>query len=314
MKTEFPDPVHIHTNGVTLETFTAGPEDGKPIVLSHGFPELAFSWRHQIPVLAEAGYHVIAPNQRGYGRSSRPEDVADYDVVQLSADLMGLLDHFGHDDAVFVGHDWGAIVVWNLAMLHRDRTAGVINLSVPFMERGPRPWVDVWAEMLGGDFYIVHFNQQPGVADRAFEENTANLLRNLYRTNQWQAAPAEPAPGMALINLATADDPAGDLMMSEEDLAVFVESFEHSGFTGPINWYRNFNRNWSLLADVEQIVRAPALMIHGEFDMVPASPTLKNFVPASETATLDCGHWIQQERPEETNRLMLDWLSRHYSP
>jgi pimeloyl-ACP methyl ester carboxylesterase len=168
--------------------------------------------------------------------------------------------------------------------------------------------------MLGGDFYIVHFNQQPGVADRAFEENTANLLRNLYRTNQWQAAPAEPAPGMALINLATADDPAGDLMMSEEDLAVFVESFEHSGFTGPINWYRNFNRNWSLLADVEQIVRAPALMIHGEFDMVPASPNLKTFVPASETATLDCGHWIQQERPEETNRLMLDWLSRHYSP
>ncbi len=281
-------------------------------MLCHGWPELAFSWRYQIPVLAAAGYHVIAPDQRGYGHSSRPEHVEDYDIVHLSDDLMGLLDHFGHDDALFIGHDWGAIVVWNLAMIHKSRIKGVINLSVPFMERGPKPWVDFWEEMLGGDFYIVHFNRQPGVADAAFAANPENLLRNLYRTGQWRSPAADLGPGMPIINMAGATEPTGKLMMSEEDLAVFVENFKHSGFTGGINWYRNFDRNWSLIADLEQQVAQPALMIYGQHDMVPASVTLEESVPNVETATLDCGHWIQQERPEETNDLILEWLARNY--
>jgi pimeloyl-ACP methyl ester carboxylesterase len=312
MQTPFPEPTRIPTNGIELETFTAGPIHGPPVVLCHGWPEIAFSWRHQIPVLAAAGYRVIAPNQRGYGRSSAPAEVTDYDVVHLAGDLIGLLDHFDADRAVFIGHDWGAILVWNLAMLHADRVAGVVNLSVPFMERGPTPWVEFWEQRLGGDFYIVHFNRQPGVADAAFAANTANFLKNLYRTKQWQAPPAQPGPGMALLNLAGATDPPGELLMSEEDLAVFVDSFEHSGFTGGINWYRNFDRNWSLIGDLPQKVGQPALMIYGEHDSVPASPTLETFVPNVETATLDCGHWIQQERPDETNRLLLDWLARHY--
>ena len=312
MQTPFPAPEMIATNGVTLETFCAGPSGGRPIVLCHGFPEHAFSWRHQIPALTGAGYRVIVPNQRGYGHSSQPAAVADYDIEHLTGDLAGLLDHFDLQNALFVGHDWGAIVVWNMALLHRERVAGVINLSVPFMDRGERPWVDFWAEMLGGDFYIVHFNQQPGVADAAFAANTENLLRNLYRTRQWRADPVDLGPGMAMINMATARGLPGELMMSEEDLAVFVASFEHSGFTGPINWYRNFNRNWHLLAGVEQIVRQPALMIYGSHDMVPPSPKLAEFVPDVETATLECGHWIQQECPEATNTLMLDWLARHY--
>jgi pimeloyl-ACP methyl ester carboxylesterase len=312
MKSQFPESVRIPTNGIELDVFCAGPSTGKPIVLCHGWPELAFSWRFQIPALAEAGYHVIAPDQRGYGHSSRPEAVEDYDILHLSDDLMGLLDHFGHDDALFVGHDWGAILVWNLAMIHKDRVTGVINLSVPFMDRGPKPWVDFWEEMLGGDFYIVHFNRQPGVADAAFAANTETLLRNLYRTDQWQAAPVDLGPGMPMINMASAAELPGTLMMSEADLAVFVENFEHSGFSGGINWYRNLNRNWSLIADFEQQIGQPALMIYGEHDMVPPSPTLKESVPAVETATLDCGHWIQQERPEQTNQIMLEWLARNY--
>ena len=313
MKTPFPESQRIATNGVELETFSAGPVDGKPLMLCHGWPELAFSWRHQIQVLADAGYHVIAPNQRGYGLSSRPEAVEAYDVEHLAADLMGLLDHFGHDDAIFVGHDWGAILVWNLAMLHRARVSGVINLSVPFMDRGTTPWVDFWEKMLGQDFYIVHFNRQPGVADAAFASDPANFLRNLYRSGQWLAEPIELGPGMAMINMVTRTDLPGQLMMSEEDLAVFVAAFEASGFTGGINWYRNFNRNWSLIGELEQIIKVPTLMIYGEHDMVPPSPDLADFVPVLETATLDCGHWIQQERPRETNDLMLDWLRRHYS-
>jgi pimeloyl-ACP methyl ester carboxylesterase len=307
--TDFPQPVFIDVNGITLEVFAAGAP-GRPIVLCHGFPELAYSWRHQIAPLVAAGYHVIAPNQRGYGRSSRPVPVADYDIHHLCGDLAALLDHYGYDDAIFVGHDWGAIVVWNMAMLHPERVRALANLSVPFLERGPTDWVSFWEKHLGGDFYIVHFNRQPGVADAAFGANVERLLGNLYRTRQWLAPPREPRPGMAMINLALADDPAGDPLMSDAELAVFVDGFRHSGFTGPINWYRNFTRNWETTADVRQRVDQPVLMIHGRYDMVPPNPKLAEFAPNSEVHVLDCGHWIQQEEPAATNRLLLDWLAR----
>ncbi len=312
MTTPFPEPEIIPVNGIELEVFSAGPEDGRPVVLCHGWPEHAFSWRHQVPVLADAGYRVIVPNQRGYGRSSRPDAVEDYDIVHLTGDLVALLDHYGYRDALFIGHDWGAIVVWNLAMLHPDRIAGVINLSVPFLARGDTPWVDFWEQALGGDFYIVHFNRQPGVADAAFLEHVENFLRNLYRTNQWQSEPVDLGEGMAMINMARAQTMPGDLMMSEEDLDVFVSSFRQSGFTGGINWYRNFNRNWEIIGACEQKIRQPALMIYGDHDMVPPSANLGEFVDDLETASLPCGHWIQQEKPEETSTLILDWTSRHY--
>ncbi len=307
----FPKPELIQLGDVSLETFVAG--SGKPIVLCHGWPEHAYSWRHQIEPLVAAGYQVIVPNQRGYGHSSRPEAVTDYDVHHLTGDLVGLLDHYGHEDAVFVGHDWGAIVVWNLALLHPNRVHGVINLSVPFMQRGPIEWVSFWESQLGGDFYIVHFNRQPGVADQALAENNERFLRNLYRTKQWQAPPPTMQPGMPLINLANSDTPTGELMMSEAELQVFIDAFAHSGYTGGINWYRNFSRNWETTKDVVQRVDAPALMIYGKYDIVPAMENLAEFVPNVETHTLECGHWIQQEQPEQTTKLMLDWLQSQYA-
>ena len=309
-QTQFPESTQIQVNGVELEVFSAGA--GKPIVLCHGWPEHAFSWRYQIQPLVDAGYHVIAPNQRGYGHSTKPEAVEEYDITHLTGDLAALLDHYGYEDAVFVGHDWGAIVVWNMAMIHPERVSGVINLSVPFMERGPVEWVGFWESQLGGDFYIVHFNRQPGVADAAFAEHCEQFLRNMYRTNQWLAQPVELPPGMPMIQMAKADEMPGELMMSEEDLSVFVEAFEHSGFTGGINWYRNFSRNWEIIGDYEQRIKAPTLMIYGDYDMVPKSDRLDQFVPDLEVASFPCGHWIQQEKPAETTTTMLDWLSRRY--
>ncbi len=308
--TAFDTPHTIDTNGIRMAVYETGA--GKPLVLCHGFPELAYSWRHQLQPLADAGYHVLAPDQRGYGRTQRPEAVESYDIVQLTEDLCGLLDHYGYRDAVFVGHDWGAIVVWNMALLHPDRVAGVINLSVPFMERGTTEWVSFWEQLLGGDFYIVHFNRQPGVADAAFARDPKNLLRNLYRTGQWNAPPRTMRPGMAMINLVEDRNPPGELMMSEAELDVFANAFKASGFTGGINWYRNFTRNWHTLADVRQRVDCPALMIHGTYDIVPASERIKEFVPRVEVITLECGHWIQQEKPAETNAAILEWLSRNY--
>jgi len=305
---DFPKPTVISVNEVELEVFEAGQHNvGKPIVLCHGWPEHAFSWRHQMPALAAAGYHVIVPNQRGYGNSSRPADVTDYDIEHLSGDLVALLDHYGYADATFVGHDWGAMVVWGLTLLHPNRANKVINLSLPYQERGEKPWIEFLEDMLGSDYYFVHFNRQPGVADTVLEENTYRFLRNLYRKNE---PPMEPQPGMALINLARAEAPLGEPLMSDSKLAVFVSAFESSGFTGSINWYRNLDRNWHLLADVNPIIQQPTLMIYGDRDAVPKSENLTEFVPNVEVVNLDCGHWIQQEKPEETNQAILKWLEQ----
>nr|WP_245823933.1 alpha/beta hydrolase [Photobacterium proteolyticum] len=280
---------------------------GNPIVLCHGWPEHAFSWRYQIPALVEEGYHVIVPNQRGYGNSSRPLQVAQYDITHLTGDLVALLDHYGYHNATFVGHDWGAMVVWGLALLHPDRVNNVINLSLPYQERGETPWVELMEHILGGDNYFVHFNRQPGVADAILEQNTPQFLRNLYRKNM---PDKEPEQGMAMINLARCEEPIGEPLMSDQELAVFVSAFESSGFTGSINWYRNLDRNWHLLVDVDPIIQKPTLMIYGDRDVIPKSERLTEYVPNVEVLNLDCGHWIQQEKPEEINQAIIKWLGQ----
>src|SRR6056297_2655022 len=187
---DFPEPALISVNGVELEVFEAGREHiGNPVVLCHGWPEHAFTWRHQMSALAAAGYHVIVPNQRGYGNSSRPTEVTDYDIEHLAGDLVALLDHFGYGDATFVGHDWGAMVVSWLTLLHPGRVNEVIALSMPYMDRGEQAWVEAMERMLGGDFYFVHFNRQPGVADAVLEQHTHRFLRNLYRKSEHPAVP-----------------------------------------------------------------------------------------------------------------------------
>lgn len=305
---KFPEPQMIPVNGVVLEVFEAGKHNaGKPIVLCHGFPEHAFSWRYQIPALVTAGYHVIVPNQRGYGNSSCPTEVTAYDIAHLAGDLVALLDYYGYQDATFVGHDWGANVVWNLALLYPERVNKVINLALPYQERGERPWLEFMEEVFGEDFYFVHFNNQPGVADAIMEENTAQFLRNLFRK---QVPPAPPAPGMLMINLARAEKPLGEPIMDESELAAFISAFQTSGFTGSINWYRNMDRNWRLLADVKPRIQQPTLMIYGDQDLIPKSESLKDFAPNLDVVSLDCGHWIQQEKPEETNQAILKWLEQ----
>ncbi len=225
----------------------------------------------------------------------------------MSGDLIALLDHYEYEKATFVGHDWGAAVVWGLTLLHPDRVDKVINLALPYQERGEIPWIEMMEAIFGGDFYFVHFNRQPGVADAVLEENTSQFLRNMFRKN---VPLTPPQPGMMMINLAKEETPLGEPIMSDSELAVFVSAFESTGFTGSINWYRNLDRNWHLLADVEPIIQQPTLMIHGDQDLIPKFEKLTEFVPNAEVVTLDCGHWIQQEKPEETNQVILKWLEQ----
>lgn len=305
----FPQPTIIPVNGIELEVFETGQQNkGKPIVLCHGWPEHAFTWRYQIPALVQAGYHVIAPNQRGFGNSSRPAEATDCDIVHLTDDLVALLDYYGYAEATFVGHDWGANVVWSLAQLHPERVDKIISLALPYQERGEKPWIQLMEEYLGSDNYFVHFNKQPGVADAILDANTHQFLRNLFRKN---TPVTPPEPGMLMINLARAKDPQGEPVMSDQELAVFVSSFKSTGFTGSINWYRNLDRNWHLLADVNPVISQPALMIYGDRDMIPKSEKLSDLVPNVEEVSIDCGHWIQQERPKETTQHILNWLSKN---
>lgn len=306
LNSDFPAPQMIELNGITLEVFEAGSHNrGNPIVLCHGWPELAYSWRAQIPALVAAGYHVLAPNQRGFGASSRPADVTDYDITRLTGDLAALLEHFGYEAATFVGHDWGANVVWSMALLHPERVVRLINLALPYQTRTPTPWIEFIEALFGADHYFVHFNRQFGVADAILDQNADQFLRNLFRKNLTMVP---PEPGMMMINLARAATPLGDPLISAEDLEVFVSAFKASGFTPGINWYRNMDRNWHILAEIDPVIRHPALMIYGLQDPIPPSENLSEFVPNVAIRSLDCGHWIQQERPEETTQVMLEWL------
>lgn len=305
-KVNFPKPSFIQVNNIQLEVFEAGQENkGNLIILCHGWPDIAFTWRHQIPVLVEAGYHVIAPNQRGFGNSSRPAEVYKYDIEHLTLDLVKLLDHYGYEKATFVGHDWGANVVWNLALLHPERVQKVINLALPYQERGERPWVEMMEQFLGEEYYFVHFNRKPGVADSILEQNASRFIYNIFRKN---IPLAPPQPGMMMINLAESDDVPGDPILNGDEMGSYVSSFEASGFTSNINWYRNLDRNWHLIEGVHPIINHPALMIYGDRDMIPKAENLSKLVPNVKEISLDCGHWIQQEKPEETNHAILNWL------
>ena len=203
------------------------------------------------------------------------------------------------------------MVVWGLTLLHPDRVNRVINLSVPYIERGERPWLEWMEEALGSDYYFVHFNRQPGVADAVLDENTFQFLRNLYRKNE---PPSAPGPGMVMVDLARAETSLGEPVMSDADLAVFVSAFESTGFTSSINWYRNLDRNWHLLAAADPIIEQPTLMIYGDRDPVARSEGLSALVPNVEEISVDCGHWIQQEKPRETNEAILQWLAVGAAP
>jgi pimeloyl-ACP methyl ester carboxylesterase len=319
--TDFPEPTIVRTNGIDMAVYESGPKDGLPVVLCHGFPELAYSWRHQLPALAAAGFRAIAPDQRGYGRTSRPEKVEDYDMPHLTGDLVGMLDALGLKKAVFVGHDWGGLVVWNVPLLHPDRVLGVIGVNTPFFARPPIDPIAAMRAMRGENNYIVFF-QKPGEADAILAKDVGKTFRFFMRRNmttakEFASAPQE-AKNFELVRAVQEDESnwRGSPLLTDAEVKVFVDTYQRTGFTGGINWYRNFTRNWQLSENVEQRVNVPSLMIMAEDDVVlPPSLTegMERYVPDLEKVLIEgSGHWTQQEKPEETSRAMIDWLKRRF--
>jgi len=317
----FPDPRIVKTNGIDMAVYEAGPKDGLPVVLCHGFPELAYSWRYQLPALAEAGFRVIAPDQRGYGGTSQPSDVQSYDMPHLTGDLAGLLDALGLKKAVFVGHDWGGLVVWQMPIYHPDRCLGIIGVNTPFLARPPLDPIMAMRAVFGENMYIVYF-QQPGVADKLLAHDVGKTFRFFMRKGGIKQADYAKLPqeqrNLALVQALQTDESTwpGQPMMPYEELEVFIQTFTRTGFTGGINWYRNLTRNWELSGTMEQKVHVPGLMIMAEDDVVLApamAEGMERFVPDLEKVLIrNCGHWTQQEHPEETNRAMIDWLKRRF--
>lgn len=310
---------HVTTNGIRMAVYEAGA--GVPVVLVHGFPELAYSWRHQIPALAAAGFRAIAPDMRGYGGTDRPAAIEAYDIAALTDDLAGLLDARGLESAVFCGHDWGGIVTWAMPLFHPRRVRGVIGVNTPFLPRAPMDPIALMRAAYGEDMYIVFF-QQPGVADAILDADPARVFRYFMRKGgltlkQFEALPAEQR-NFGLVKGLQTDEALwpGEALLSPEEMAVFVESFRRTGFTGGINWYRNFTRNWHLTEGKPERVEVPCLMIMAENDIVlrpQLADGMEQYCPDLEKHLVrDCGHWTQQEHPQEVNRVICDWLRRRF--
>jgi pimeloyl-ACP methyl ester carboxylesterase len=312
-------PRYVETNDIRMAVYDQGK--GVPVVMCHGFPELAYSWRHQIPAVAGAGFHAIAPDQRGYGHTDRPAAIEDYDIHHLTGDLVGMLDAMKIDKAVFVGHDWGGFVVWQMPLLHPSRVAGVIGVNTPFMPRAPMDPITLMRMAYGEEMYIVFF-QKPGVADALLGRDPAKTLRLFYRKSgmtleEFDKRPAEEK-NFALTRAFDVDESLwpGKVLLTPEELDVYRNAFARTGFTGGINWYRNFTRNWQTTEGITQKIDVPCLMVMAANDVVlrpSLADGMEQYVPDLEKHLIkDCGHWTQAEKPDELNRVMIDWLKRRF--
>ncbi len=307
----------VDTNGIKMHIAEAG--EGPLVVLCHGFPESWYSWRHQIVALADAGFHAVAPDQRGYGQTEAPAEIDRYTQLHLVGDIVGLLDALGEETAFIAGHDWGAPVAWNSALLRPDRFKAVIGLSVPFTVRGPvAPTVAMKAAFGDNFFYILYF-QTPGVAEHELRKDVRLTLRKLLYSASGDIPPRMPAPQPKTIGFLDqmTDPDTLPAWLTEDDLDFFTAEFERTGFRGGLNWYRNMDRSWELMGPwTNARITVPALFIAGDRDAVIAMnpravEDLKTAVPGLSKAAMlpGCGHWTQQERPEDVNREMIAFLN-----
>jgi pimeloyl-ACP methyl ester carboxylesterase len=307
----------IKTNGINMHIAEAG--EGPLVLLIHGWPESWYSWRHQLPALAAAGYHAVAPDVRGYGHTDAPQPIEAYSMKQMTADYAGLLDALGEKTAVVAGHDWGAPMAWDSAILYPDRYRAVIGLSVPYGPRPPAPPVQIMRQLFADSFFYIVYFQDPGIAEAELEADPRRSMRLILYA---ASGDAPPAPGFAgkpkgagLLDGMT-DPKELPRWLSEEDLDYFASEFKRTGFRGGINRYRNMDRDWEELPRLAGArVTQPALFIYGSKDGVVAMnpksiETMKEHCDDLRSIVMlpGAGHWTQQERPDETNAALIEFL------
>ena len=301
----------VEANGIKLRIAEMG--QGPLVIFLHGFPESWYSWRHQLPATAKAGFHAVAPDLRGYGKSDKPAGVDDYDIHHLTADVVGLIDALGEKTAVVVGHDWGALVAWNAVLLHPDRFTAVAAMSVPYGGRSAASPLETMKKTYGDDFYYILYFQEPGVAEAELGEDDARSLRMIYLGASGQGVGtfiAEKPVDAKMLDGMVDPDPL-PAFFDQDDLDLYAAAYATSGWHGPINRYRAQGLD---AADIGQIeggdLVQPAAFIGGELDPV------RRFVPGADlydfapnhckdfrgtTVVPGAGHWVQQEAPDDTN-------------
>ena len=317
----------IPVNGVELVVHEAGDRANPTVVLSHGFPDLAHSWRHQMQALAAAGYHVIAPDQRGYGHSSAPTEVTAYGIEQLTGDLFALLDHFGKQDAIFVGHDWGSLVVWECARHRPERVRSVVGVSVPYVE-WPGPPTQLMRMVYGDRFFYILYFQQVGPPEAELGADARHTMSMVLYGASGEAVagremPTDLPPMEGTGFLSQMNEPAAlpyngpeGTWLTVEDLDIYAAEFTSSGFFGPLSWYRNLDANAAVAAGMgADRLTMPSYFITGEQDVVrlmdPTGPErMRNVLPdyRGETIIPGAGHWVQQETPAAFNDALLRFL------
>ncbi len=310
----------VMSSGHRIHLAEAG--DGPLVVMVHGFPESWFSWRHQLQPLAEAGYRAVAMDVRGYGRSTAPAEIEAYSMTALVGDVIAVIDDHGPDPAVVIGHDWGAPIAWNTALLRPERVRAVAGLSVPYAPRGDNKPLDGMRALAGDDLFYIDYFQEPGVAEAEAEADLEYWLKGFYFTASGESDPTKPSMGMVPVGHELRErlqmpEPGQMAWLNDDDFNYYLNEFQRSGMTGGLNRYRNITRDWYELAPWRHApITVPSLFIGGEKD----GPTqlgrkaIERFdrtLPALVRSEIleGCGHWTQQERPDDVNRILLEFLA-----
>jgi pimeloyl-ACP methyl ester carboxylesterase len=305
----------IATNGIHLNIAEQGT--GPLVLLLHGFPESWYSWRHQFAPLAAAGYHVVAPDMRGYGKSDKPAEISAYNQVEVVNDIIGLIPALGYETAVVIGHDWGAPTAWSTALHHPDKVSAVGALSVPFTPRAESPPMATMREMFKGVFFYQLYFQEPGVAEAEFEKDIRTALRKFLYLGSGNADLSEMKPRPADADLLS-DLPNPAVLppwLSEADLDFYAAEFTRSGMRGPLNYYRNHDLTWELTQGAPRKIQQRAMFVAGERDgvILMAAEALKKLPENVPNLLINelipgIGHWTQQEAPDEVNDAILRFL------
>lgn len=321
MSTDFPEPRFIDANGIRLALYERDGDPNRkrpPLILVHGWPEIAFSWNRQIGAFADAGFRTIALDLKGFGRSDAPADAGLYDMAHMTGDLAALLDAVGAEKAIFCGHDWGGAIVWGMAQLRPERVAGVISLCTPVSARPPVPPLSIIKRRLSEKHYFIQF-QEPDIPEALFESD----IERFFRTSFLGPAPREKWPALipAVYDVpgrfkTSKGKPPRPLVIPEDALGVYIDAYRKSGFKGGINLYRNIDRNWAMMEGRNETVRAPSLWIGAELDIFLPPETadgMEKIVPDLEKHVVaGSGHWIMWEKPDDVNALVADWLKRRF--
>ena len=306
----------VETNGISLNIAEQG--EGPLVLMLHGFPESWYSWRHQFSALAEAGYHAVAPDMRGYGDSDKPFEIEAYNQVEVVNDIIGLIPALGYETAVVFGHDWGAPTAWSCALNHPDKVSAVGALSVPFRPRGDSPPLATLKAIFKDRFFYQLYFQEPGKAEAELEKDPALTIRKFYHmaSGEMNTSLLSEKPADADL-LSDLPDPGTEMgpWISEEDVSFYANEFKKSGFRGPLNYYRNMDLTWELTKDSPRQISQPALFVAGERDgvILMAADALKELDKHVTDLRVNklipkIGHWTQQEAPDEVNQALIQFL------